>query len=54
MLKKGKEGRRESLLSNKEISFVVLEEFVEFENVGVVHLFQNVDFTQKFLSFVLL
>ena len=37
------------LLSDKEISFIVLKEFVEFKYIRVVHLLENTDLREQLL-----
>ena len=38
-----------NLLSDKEISFIVLKEFVEFKYIRMVHLLENTDLREKLL-----
>jgi hypothetical protein len=41
------------LLSDKKVSFVVLEELVELQNVWMVHLLENGNLAKEFLLFLL-
>jgi len=39
-------------LSHQEVSFMILEEFVQLKDVWMVHLFQNTNLSQQLLFLV--
>jgi len=40
------------LLCHQEISFLILKELIKFQNIGVIELFQDVDFSQQLFLLV--
>ena len=43
-----------NLLSNQKVSFLILKEFMQLKNVGMVHIFQNIDLSEKLFALVIL